>query len=132
MGVVCGGVCADTWTEDMSVALCKSKKCGDRVLKPFSQPTPKAIIVKSLHAINKVTDLNRYTYVKNMDNDKSCEQKPAYVVCSGNNMSFCSASIANQISNPVVPFVRVIYLIILLQAALSPDLHLPEASVLAT
>ncbi|XP_047464036.1 scavenger receptor cysteine-rich type 1 protein M130 isoform X2 [Mugil cephalus] len=83
MGTDSGAVCSDTWTDEMSKALCKHKTCGDQVLKPRSQRRAEKILVKSVHTMKDPNDLNWYNYVSNKDDDKSCLEKPAYVVCSG-------------------------------------------------
>nr|XP_024655048.1 scavenger receptor cysteine-rich type 1 protein M130 [Maylandia zebra] len=75
-------MCADTWTEDKSVKLCEKMNCGTPI-KAHNSPKDGDILFKSLHPTNQTTDLTQSIFVKNQDNDKSCKQKPAYVVCSG-------------------------------------------------
>ncbi|XP_076734506.1 scavenger receptor cysteine-rich type 1 protein M130 [Maylandia zebra] len=77
-----GDMCADTWTEDKSVKLCEKMNCGTPI-KAHNSPKDGDILFKSLHPTNQTTDLTQSIFVKNQDNDKSCKQKPAYVVCSG-------------------------------------------------
>ncbi|CAI5646636.1 unnamed protein product [Oreochromis niloticus] len=77
-----GDMCADTWTEDKSVKLCEKLNCGTPI-KAHNSPRDGDIIIKSLHPTNQTTDLTQSIFVKNQDNDNSCNQKPAYVVCSG-------------------------------------------------
>lgn len=78
-----GDMCGDTWTEDKSVKLCEKLNCGTPI-KAHNSPKDGDILFKSLHPTNQTTDLTQSIFVKNQDNDKSCKQKPAYVVCSGN------------------------------------------------
>ncbi|XP_044065919.1 scavenger receptor cysteine-rich type 1 protein M160-like [Siniperca chuatsi] len=78
----CGGVCADTWTEQKSVMLCKNLGCGDIILKA-NNPKKYEVIIKSLHTTEQTTNLNQCNLVKYAENDDTCNQKPAYVVCSG-------------------------------------------------
>ncbi|XP_026010110.1 scavenger receptor cysteine-rich type 1 protein M160-like [Astatotilapia calliptera] len=77
-----GDMCADTWTEDKSVKLCEKLNCGTPI-KAHNSPKDGDILFKSLHPTNQTTDLTQSIFVKNQDNDKSCKEKPAYVVCSG-------------------------------------------------
>ncbi|XP_063321491.1 scavenger receptor cysteine-rich type 1 protein M160 [Pelmatolapia mariae] len=77
-----GDMCADTWTEDKSVKLCEKLNCGTPI-KAHNSPKDGDILFNSLHTTNQTTDLTQSIFVKNQDNDKSCKQKPAYVVCSG-------------------------------------------------
>ncbi|CAI5646638.1 unnamed protein product [Oreochromis niloticus] len=77
-----GDMCADTWTEDKSVKLCEKLNCGTPI-KAHNSPRDGDIIIKSLHPTSQTTDLTQSIFVKNQDNDNSCKQKPAYVVCSG-------------------------------------------------
>ncbi|KAL3974047.1 neuroligin [Sarotherodon galilaeus] len=77
-----GDMCADTWTEDKSVKLCEKLNCGTPI-KAHNSPKDGDIIIKSLHPTNQTKDLTQSIFVKNQDNDNSCNQKPAYVVCSG-------------------------------------------------
>ncbi|XP_024655050.2 scavenger receptor cysteine-rich type 1 protein M130 [Maylandia zebra] len=77
-----GDMCGDTWTEDKSVKLCEKLNCGTPI-KAHNSPKDGDILFKSLHPTNQTTDLTQSIFVKNQDNDKSCKQKPAYVVCSG-------------------------------------------------
>ncbi|KAL3974052.1 sacsin [Sarotherodon galilaeus] len=77
-----GDMCADTWTEDKSVKLCEKLNCGTPI-KAHNSPTDGDILFKSLHPTSQTKDLTQSIFVKNQDNDNSCRQKPAYVVCSG-------------------------------------------------
>ncbi|XP_019205450.1 scavenger receptor cysteine-rich type 1 protein M160 [Oreochromis niloticus] len=77
-----GDMCADTWTEDKSVKLCEKLNCGTPI-KAHNSPRDGDILFKSLHPTNQTKDLTQSIFVKNQDNDNSCRQKPAYVVCSG-------------------------------------------------
>uniref|UniRef100_A0AAZ1Y2C0 SRCR domain-containing protein n=1 Tax=Oreochromis aureus TaxID=47969 RepID=A0AAZ1Y2C0_OREAU len=76
-----GDMCADTWTEDKSVKLCEKLNCG-MPIKAHNSPRDGDILFKSLHPTSRTTDLTQSIFVKNQDNDNSCNQKPAYVVCS--------------------------------------------------
>lgn len=78
-----GDMCGDTWTEDKSVKLCEKLNCGTPI-KADNSPKDGDILFKSLHPTNQTTDLTQSIFVKNQDDDKSCKEKPAYVVCSGN------------------------------------------------
>nr|XP_020473602.1 antigen WC1.1-like [Monopterus albus] len=79
----CGGVCADTWTHTQSEILCKSLGCGDKALRPNNQPKKSSVIFKSLHTTKQTTSLTQCNFVKYSDSDTTCNQNPAYVVCSG-------------------------------------------------
>ncbi|XP_053173316.1 antigen WC1.1 [Scomber japonicus] len=82
MGGECGGVCKNTWTDNMSESLCKELGCGNISLKSYKQESS-VVIVKSLHSPKNAAKLANYNFVKNDDNDKTFSQNPAYVVCSG-------------------------------------------------
>uniref|UniRef100_A0A4W6FY21 SRCR domain-containing protein n=1 Tax=Lates calcarifer TaxID=8187 RepID=A0A4W6FY21_LATCA len=81
-GGKCGGVCADSWTKDLSELLCKSLDCGNTVLSATKMhDKTMQWIFKSLHPTNQTTNLNQSSIVLNDTN--ICTQKAAYVVCSG-------------------------------------------------
>ncbi|XP_040009026.1 antigen WC1.1 [Xiphias gladius] len=79
----CGGVCADSWTFNQSMKLCKDLGCGDNVLQPIKKPTETQVIVKSLHSTKQTTPLTHSNFVRMAEDDTTCNQNPAYVVCSG-------------------------------------------------
>lgn len=95
-GGKCGGVCADSWTKDLSELLCKSLDCGNTVLSATKMhDKTMQWIFKSLHPTNQTTNLNQSSIVLNDTN--ICTQKAAYVVCSGN--SFFIFSNAHVLKN---------------------------------
>ncbi|RVE70200.1 hypothetical protein OJAV_G00062080 [Oryzias javanicus] len=75
-----GGVCADTWTEEMSRTLCRDQGCGDNVLKVRKPPSRERVLFKSLHTLGYNFTLRESTFVK-MQPGGMCV--PAYVVCAG-------------------------------------------------
>ncbi|RVE70199.1 hypothetical protein OJAV_G00062070 [Oryzias javanicus] len=75
-----GGVCADTWTEEMSRTLCRDQGCGDNVLKVRKPPSGERVLFKSLHTLGYNFTLRESTFVK-MQPEEKCV--PAYVVCAG-------------------------------------------------
>ncbi|KAG7239878.1 hypothetical protein INR49_030612 [Caranx melampygus] len=77
-----GGVCGDTWTLKHSEMLCMSQGCGSKVLTANRQPEPQTLLIKSLHSTKQTPSLTQSNFVLN-DENNSCLQKPAYVVCSG-------------------------------------------------
>ncbi|XP_070765856.1 scavenger receptor cysteine-rich type 1 protein M130 [Enoplosus armatus] len=79
----CGGVCADTWTHEKSVMLCKDLGCGATALPAINPPTEHKVIFKSLHTTMQTTSLDQCNLVKNEENDTTCDRSPAYVICSG-------------------------------------------------
>ncbi|KAF3860011.1 hypothetical protein F7725_000266, partial [Dissostichus mawsoni] len=79
----CGGVCANPWTEEDSHMLCTSRNCGEHVLKPITKTKPMEVKFKSLHFIDKTHNLTKCNLVRFDDNDTTCNDDPAYVVCSG-------------------------------------------------
>ncbi|XP_059188425.1 scavenger receptor cysteine-rich type 1 protein M160-like [Centropristis striata] len=79
----CGGVCAETWTPERSKQLCKNWDCGENILKPFSKPANHPVTVKSLHSTKNINNLDRCSFIKYDGNDNTCNNNPAYVVCSG-------------------------------------------------
>ncbi|XP_069564442.1 scavenger receptor cysteine-rich type 1 protein M130 [Brachyistius frenatus] len=81
LGGECGGVCADTWTDEKSVMLCEALGCGGKVLKPHrSGKNHMKILINSLHTTNHTSDLRQCNFIK--DGNNTCN-KAAYVVCSG-------------------------------------------------
>ncbi|XP_032375668.1 scavenger receptor cysteine-rich type 1 protein M160 [Etheostoma spectabile] len=83
----CGDVCADTWTDHMSVMLCKNLGCGSGILDPklnFKDSTRNSkVIFKGLHTTASTTSLSQSIFIKNDDNNYICNPRQAYVVCSG-------------------------------------------------
>ncbi|KAK1897917.1 Scavenger receptor cysteine-rich type 1 protein M160 [Dissostichus eleginoides] len=79
----CGGVCANPWTEEDSRMLCTSQNCGEHVRKPITKTKPMEVKFKSLHFIDKTHNLTNCNLVRFDDNDTTCDDDPAYVVCSG-------------------------------------------------
>ncbi|XP_040910475.1 scavenger receptor cysteine-rich type 1 protein M160 isoform X2 [Toxotes jaculatrix] len=75
----CGGVCADSWTSEQSMMLCKSLNCGEKVLRDIKQAKESRVTVKSLHFTKHTKSLAQSNFVKS--NGGTC--KPAHVVCSG-------------------------------------------------
>ncbi|XP_034027370.1 scavenger receptor cysteine-rich type 1 protein M160 [Thalassophryne amazonica] len=78
----CGGVCADTWTDDMSLKLCKSLHCGTKILTTEGIQKDSGVIIESLHSTNQSEALDEWNIVRS-DKKSSCDKNPAYVVCSG-------------------------------------------------
>ncbi|XP_056241245.1 scavenger receptor cysteine-rich type 1 protein M160 [Seriola aureovittata] len=78
-----GGVCGDSWTQEHSEMLCKSRGCGDHVLKAINQAENIDVLVKSLHNTDLTNDLTRSNFVLNDEKDNTCNRNPAYVICSG-------------------------------------------------
>ncbi|XP_034001175.1 scavenger receptor cysteine-rich type 1 protein M160 [Trematomus bernacchii] len=80
----CGGVCANPWTDDDSSMVCKSQHCGEHVLKPITKTRERRDVkFKSVHSTEKTHNPTKCNLVSFDDNDKSCDDNPAYVVCSG-------------------------------------------------
>ncbi|KAJ4934408.1 hypothetical protein JOQ06_007203 [Pogonophryne albipinna] len=79
----CGGVCANPWTDEDSRMLCTSQNCGEHVLKPITKTKPMHVTFKSVHCTEMTHNLNKCNLVSFDDNDKTCNNNPAYVVCSG-------------------------------------------------
>ncbi|KAM4610649.1 scavenger receptor cysteine-rich type 1 protein M160 [Polymixia lowei] len=75
----CGGVCADAWTRNQSIMLCKELGCGDAILSNLKMKGKVAI--KSMHMTQQTTKLADCNLVKNEGD--YCNDNPAYVVCSG-------------------------------------------------
>uniref|UniRef100_A0A8C7YD20 SRCR domain-containing protein n=1 Tax=Oryzias sinensis TaxID=183150 RepID=A0A8C7YD20_9TELE len=74
------GVCADSWTEEMSKTLCQETSCGETILK-VRKPPPRALVTfKSLHTIGNNSSLRESTFVKTEKRERCI---PAYVVCEG-------------------------------------------------
>ncbi|XP_035863944.1 scavenger receptor cysteine-rich type 1 protein M160-like [Sander lucioperca] len=89
----CGGVCADTWTDQKSVMLCENLGCGDISLVPNPKANTKEskVLFKGLHTTNHMTNLSQSNFIKN-ENDYICKPRQAYVVCSGSVKSKFSSS----------------------------------------
>ncbi|XP_078110438.1 scavenger receptor cysteine-rich type 1 protein M160 isoform X2 [Sander vitreus] len=93
----CGDVCADTWTDQQSVMLCKNLGCGDIFLVPNPKLQPKAntkeskVLFKGLYTTNNMNYLSQSNFIKN-ENDYICKPRQAYVVCSGSVKSKFSSS----------------------------------------
>ncbi|KAI3357098.1 hypothetical protein L3Q82_015566 [Scortum barcoo] len=109
---ICGGVCADAWTDEKSVMLCKNLECGNRVLPKLSTTTgpSQEVIFKSLHTTNQTTQLTQCNFVKYDKNDKTCSRNPAFVICSGSVKSRikatrdkCSGNVEVQYANQWLP-----------------------------
>ncbi|KAM3616980.1 uncharacterized protein V6R79_000555 [Siganus canaliculatus] len=81
IGDECGGVCKDSWTEDMSTSLCKSQNCGDERTSSNNPPEKIKVLFSSLHPTNDKRNLNQCNLVKKDTEGPTC--KPASVVCSG-------------------------------------------------
>ncbi|XP_045911254.1 scavenger receptor cysteine-rich type 1 protein M130 isoform X2 [Micropterus dolomieu] len=80
----CGGVCADTWTEQMSLMLCKDLGCGDKILHLQQKKHEISnVIIQSLHTTQHTTKVNQCNLVRSAENGEACENKAAYVACSG-------------------------------------------------
>ncbi|KAK5923202.1 hypothetical protein CgunFtcFv8_000194 [Champsocephalus gunnari] len=79
----CGGVCANPWTDEDSRMLCTSQNCGEHVLKPITKTKPMKVKFKSVHCTEMTHNLTKCNLVSFDDNDKTCNNDPAYVVCSG-------------------------------------------------
>ncbi|KAI4824269.1 hypothetical protein KUCAC02_012792, partial [Chaenocephalus aceratus] len=79
----CGGVCANPWTDEDSRMLCTSQNCGEHVLKHMTKTKPMKVKFKSVHCTEMTHNLNKCNLVSFDDNDKTCNNDPAYVVCSG-------------------------------------------------
>ncbi|XP_024149776.2 antigen WC1.1 [Oryzias melastigma] len=77
------GVCADSWTEEMSRALCRDQGCGEAIVEVNKPPSKEHVMFKSLHIISKNFTLRESTFVK-MENREMCD--PAYVICAGNTL----------------------------------------------
>ncbi|XP_026189180.1 scavenger receptor cysteine-rich type 1 protein M130 [Mastacembelus armatus] len=80
---MCGGVCADTWTDMQSLMICKNLGCGNTTLAAISQTQENKVIIKSLHTTKDSTNLTQSNIVKYAKNDNTCNQNAAYVVCPG-------------------------------------------------
>ncbi|XP_010774171.1 scavenger receptor cysteine-rich type 1 protein M130 [Notothenia coriiceps] len=79
----CGGVCANPWTDKDSRMLCTSQNCGELVLKPINKTKQREVKFKSVHCTEMTHNLTKCNLVSFDDNDKTCNNDPAYVVCSG-------------------------------------------------
>ncbi|XP_041712992.1 antigen WC1.1 isoform X1 [Coregonus clupeaformis] len=84
---MCGGVCEDAWTEHKSNMLCKAFHCGSAIyplsyLKTKSQSADDKITIGSVHSTQQTTNISQCNMVKITDGSY-CQNKPAYVVCSG-------------------------------------------------
>uniref|UniRef100_UPI003AAB80D5 scavenger receptor cysteine-rich type 1 protein M130 n=1 Tax=Centroberyx gerrardi TaxID=166262 RepID=UPI003AAB80D5 len=78
----CGGVCADSWTDDKSKLLCKNLGCGNNILPvDLLKKNEFGVTIKSLHTTQQTTSLNESSIVINSDN--YCNNNPVYVACSG-------------------------------------------------
>ena len=80
----CGGVCADTWTHEQSEMLCKDLGCG-QAFTGIKQPGGKPALpvkVLAMHSTRQTTTLTESIIVRK-DRDTNCDDKPAFVVCSG-------------------------------------------------
>lgn len=82
----CGGVCADTWTEQMSLMLCKNLGCGDKILRLQKKHEISNVIIQSLHTTQHTTKVNQCNLVRRAENDEACKNNAAYVACSGNGL----------------------------------------------
>lgn len=82
-----GDMCNDTWTDKMSEKLCTHLGCG-KPLTPYNHPQKGEIKFNSLHAPTQNAPLTQWTFVKTQDKDTSCNERPAYVVCSRNELFF--------------------------------------------
>uniref|UniRef100_A0A3B3H7D8 SRCR domain-containing protein n=1 Tax=Oryzias latipes TaxID=8090 RepID=A0A3B3H7D8_ORYLA len=74
------GVCADSWTEEMSKTLCQETSCGEAVFKARKLPSKEVVTFKSLHTVGNNSNLRESTFVKT-ENREMCV--PAYVICGG-------------------------------------------------
>ncbi|XP_029579848.1 scavenger receptor cysteine-rich type 1 protein M130 [Salmo trutta] len=82
----CGGVCEDAWTDNKSDMLCKDLDCGSAIYPlSYLRKLPSAldkITISSLHNTQHTKNISQCNMVKNLD-QSYCQDKPAYVVCSG-------------------------------------------------
>ncbi|XP_038586007.1 scavenger receptor cysteine-rich type 1 protein M160-like [Micropterus salmoides] len=88
----CGGVCADTWTEQMSLMLCKNLGCGDKILRLQKKHEISNVIIQSLHTTQHTTKVNQCNLVRRAENDEACKNNAAYVACSGSVKAEMSSS----------------------------------------
>ncbi|XP_063739972.1 scavenger receptor cysteine-rich type 1 protein M160 [Eleginops maclovinus] len=80
----CGGICANPWTDKDSQMLCKNLNCGDHVLQPITKIKESVeVTFQSFHSTEKINNLDHCSLMSFDDNDRTCNNNPAYVVCSG-------------------------------------------------
>lgn len=83
MGTKCGGVCKDTWSDNMSQMLCKSLGCG-KTLPPKKPPANSEVMIMSFQTPVSNMNLKHSIMIENDGTDATCNQNPVYATCSGN------------------------------------------------
>lgn len=84
MGTKCGGVCKDTWSDDMSQMLCKNLGCGNKILRPKNPPVNGEVMITCFQTPMSNMNLNNSIMIKKDDRDATCNRNPAFATCSGN------------------------------------------------
>lgn len=97
VGMRCGGLCEDTWSDQKSAMLCGNLGCGRQSKSSIKKSDDASeVIVKSVHITEATTNLNQSILVRNYDKETTCPKSRAYVVCSGNAPNFINAIILIQ------------------------------------
>lgn len=88
LGSRCGGVCGDTWSQNLSSMLCKSLSCGRPVQAnrdPTRRPASQQVLISSFQTTTHTRSLSQSAMVLATGR---CYSDPVYVVCSGNSHHF--------------------------------------------